>query len=494
MSSTVTTTITSHPTHTNPPCTMLRVSGTQIVDPAGKQVVLKGAGLGGMLNMENFITGFAGHEHEHRAAMAEVLGPEKTDFFFARLLHHFFTDDDAALFASLGFNCLRVPFNYRHFIDDDNPSVIKPGGFKLLDRVVDLCAAHNIYVVLDLHAAPGGQNQDWHSDSGVSRALFWEFRDLQDRAVQLWSALAAHYRGNPTVAGYNPLNEPADPKHTRLLAWYVRVEAAIRTQDPEHMLFLDGNTYAMDFSAFAGTAPLPNTVYSCHDYSTLGFPLPEQYEGTDEQKARLRSSFRRKNEYMRTAGVPIWNGEWGPVYQDPRRDPDAAETNRKRIALLREQLDIYREAGDVSWSIWLYKDIGYQGMVYADPEGAYARLIREFVDKKQRLALDFWGVADKSGVDGEVYGPFIDKLRAEIPAHLREKKYPQIWTFDRQVVRVVRESLVSEYLGWEMAELFRGKTEDELEELAASFALRNCKTRDELNDALRADAARSRRI
>lgn len=469
-------------------CKMLRVSGTQIVDPDGKQVLLKGAGLGGMLNMENFITGYSGHEFEHRAALAEVLGQEKADYFFSRLIHHFFTEADAALFASLGLNCLRVPFNYRHFMDDDNPSVIKKQGFELLDRIVDICAKYNIYVVLDLHAVQGGQNQDWHSDSGLNRAIFWEFKDFQDRAVQLWEALAAHYRGNPVIAGYNPLNEPADPKHTRLLAWYERCEKAIRAVDPDHMLFVDGNTYAMDFSAFPVDRPLPNTVYSCHDYSFLGFPVAEQYEGSEEQKKKLRESFRRKVGFMQQARVPIWNGEFGPVYQDPRKDGDAEATNRKRFALLKEQLQIYREFDqDVSWSIWLYKDIGYQGMVYVSPDSAYMRLIRGFVEKKQRLGLDFWGVANKDAINGDVYAPFLEKVKKEIPDHLLKKKYPNVWTFDRQVERSVREMLLSEYHGWEMAELFRGKTEAELEELASSFSLEKCVLRDELNQILKED-------
>lgn len=34
------------------------------------------------MNMENFITGFSGHEHQHRAALLEVLGQEKYDVFF----------------------------------------------------------------------------------------------------------------------------------------------------------------------------------------------------------------------------------------------------------------------------------------------------------------------------------------------------------------------------------------------------------------------------
>jgi len=78
--------------------------------------------------------------------------------------------------------------------------------------------------------------------------LFWEHLDFQNRSIRLWEALATRYKGNTWIAGYNPLNEPADEHHYRLLAWYERVEKAIRKIDPAHILFLDGNTYALDFS------------------------------------------------------------------------------------------------------------------------------------------------------------------------------------------------------------------------------------------------------
>lgn len=94
--------------------------------------------------MENFITGFAGHEAQHRAAMRRVLGQEKYEFFFDEWLEYFFTEADAKFFAELGLNCLRLPFNYRHFEDDMNPRVLKESGFKHLDRVVDLVSvSHN---------------------------------------------------------------------------------------------------------------------------------------------------------------------------------------------------------------------------------------------------------------------------------------------------------------------------------------------------------------
>lgn len=70
--------------------------------------------------------------------MLKVLGKEKQEFFFDKFLEYFFLEDDAKFFASLGLNCIRLPFNYRHFEDDMNPRVLKESGFKHLDRVIEL--------------------------------------------------------------------------------------------------------------------------------------------------------------------------------------------------------------------------------------------------------------------------------------------------------------------------------------------------------------------
>lgn len=125
--------------------------------------------------------------------MKKVLGEENYEYFFDRFLYYFFTEKDAEYFASLGLNCLRLPFNYRHFEDDMNPRVLKESGFKHLDRVIDLCTKHGIYTILDLHTAPGkaililysrqanqvslgGHNPDWHSDNPTSYAAFWDYK------------------------------------------------------------------------------------------------------------------------------------------------------------------------------------------------------------------------------------------------------------------------------------------------------------------------------
>lgn len=93
-----------------------------------------------------------------------------------KFLEHFFSEEDAKFLALKGLNSLRLPFNYRHFEDDSNPRVLKEEGFKHLDRVIDICARHGIYTILDMHTAPGGQNADWHSDNSTNYAAFWDYK------------------------------------------------------------------------------------------------------------------------------------------------------------------------------------------------------------------------------------------------------------------------------------------------------------------------------
>jgi hypothetical protein len=85
-------------------------------------------------------------------------------------------------------------------------------------------------------------------------------------------------------------------------------------------------------------------------------------------------------------------------------------------------------------------------MVHLSRDSPYMRLVAPFIAKKQRLGLDSWSVVDKSGV-ANTYQPFLDDLKEMVPAHIRESMYPHTWPFDRQFERVIRECLLSEYLG-----------------------------------------------
>ncbi|KAM0152230.1 hypothetical protein ACHAQE_003814 [Botrytis cinerea] len=465
---------------------ILRVKGDQIVDKSDKSVILRGAGLGGWMNMENFITGFPGQEHQHRAAMLKVLGKEKYEFFFDKFLEYFFMEEDAEFFASLGLNCLRLPFNYRHFEDDMNPRVLKESGFKHLDRVVDLCAKHKIYTILDMHSVPGSQNPEWHSDNPSNYASFWDHKDHQDRTIWLWSQIAARYRDNPWVAGYNPINEPCDPQHHRLPEFYTRFESEIRQIDPNHILWLDGNTFAMEWKHF--TKILPNCAYSLHDYSSMGFPTGTPFINSPAQIAQLEASFLRKCTFMHTHSVPSWNGEFGPVYADPSVEPNASEINNQRYSLLGAQLQIY-DKYQIPWCIWLYKDLGLQGMVTASSSSPYNSLTSSFVEKKRALQLDLWGPPASDSLN-KVLDPLVNWIEENAPK--AKEQYPTPWGTHRQLLRGVVQTYVVSSFADEFAELFRGLGEDELDALAGSWKFENCMRREGLNKVL-SDFAEVRR-
>lgn len=239
------------------PSRVLTVRDGIIVDGSGHQVILRGYNIGGWMNMENFLTGYPGTESQHRRALRQVLGPELYDAFFDEFMAVFFDETDARYLASLGLNSVRVPFNYRHFEDDDHPFELKDEGFALLDRAIAHCERNGLYAVLDFHALPGSQNQHWHSDNETHKAGFWRYRHFQDRVVHLWETLAARYRGNATVAGYNIMNEPADPEGATIKPFYDRVIEAVRRVDPDHIIFLDGNLVLHRLQRLRERAGLP---------------------------------------------------------------------------------------------------------------------------------------------------------------------------------------------------------------------------------------------
>ena len=458
---------------------VLQVVGRQLT-AAGEPLTLRGVGLGGFLNMENFITGYPGAEFQQRKALRATLGEEGYQRFFDRLLDVFFDDDDAAFLASTGMNSVRIPINYKHFEDDDRPFELKPEGFARLDRVVDLCAKHGLYSILDLHALPGYQNQHWHSDNPTHWAHFWTHRHFQDRVVHLWEALAEHYRGNPWVAGYNPINEPADAAGETIGPYYRRLEKAIRAVDPDHVLFLDGNRYSTQFDQLGD--PLPNSVYTAHDYARAGLvgggPYPGVTQGEYVDRAYLEKTFLSRTAYMRETGTPIWVGEFGPVYTG---DP---ELDAQRYQLLTHQLEIYAEH-DASWALWTYKDIGLQGLVTANPNSPYMQRISAVLDKKRRLGVDSWGSVD-TGIR-HVLQPIEDLVATEFPNF-----NPFPWGQRKWVHGLVRHVLLAEAMVGDFAACFEGVTPDEAETLADAFRFDQCDRREPLIEILTAASRGSR--
>jgi endoglucanase len=451
---------------------LLGVKGNHLVNAKGEVVRLRGFGLGGMLHMENFIDGYPGNEEAFREVLLKAMGRKKYELFFDTFYKNYFTEADARYIASLGLNLVRIPINYRQFEDDMNPRVIKEDGFKYLDRVVKLCAAQRIYTIIDLHALPGYQNQHWHSDNPTHKALLWKHKDFQDRAVVLWEAIARHYRDEPWVAGYDLINEPADPTGEMVVPFFQRLRDAVRKIDPAHILFIEGNTYARDFDGFDPT--WKNVVYSNHDYAGPGFisggPYPGETGGRYYDSKVVEADFLKKSQFMIANGLPIWVGEFGPVYTGD------AQKDEMRYRLLKDQLAIYDKHG-ASWCIWLYRDLGLQALVYQPETTAWMQLIKPMLEKKQRLGADSWGGVE-TGIH-EVMEPIYAMLARELPSY---DPYPN--GAKREAQLLVRHILIAEALLSELGKPFEGLSDDQVVELAESFNLDKAKRRTRLEAIL----------
>ena len=458
----------------------IHVDGDRLVDESGTTVLLRGVGLGGWMNMENFVTGYPGTEQGIRRQLLASMGREAYDAFFEQFFVDFFDEADAAHLASIGMNSVRIPVNYRHFEDDARPFALKEEGFAHLDRVITLLARHGIYSIIDLHALPGYQNQHWHSDNPTHVATFWDHPHFHDRVVHLWEALAERYKNRPEVAGYNPINEPSDPSNERLLPFYERLERAVRAIDPRHVLFLDGNKYSTDFSAFdARSEPLPNAVYTAHDYALPGIASGTEYPGVTRgeffDRGVVEQTFLRRTEYMRRTGTPIWIGEFGPVYSTDRAQ------DAWRYQLLRDQLEIYRDHG-ASWALWTYKDIGLQGLVHAASDSPYVSLIQPALEQKGRLGVDSWGGSD-AGVR-DILDPIGATFDREFAGYA-----PYPWGRQPHIAVLVRHILLAEPLAERFGALFAGVDVERARELARSFRLQNSVERTGLTEVLRSHLA-----
>ena len=373
---------------------LLTVRGTDLVDEAGRPVRLAGVGLGGWMNMENFITGYPGNEEAHPPAAA---GPHGRGGVRARsstrFLPSFFDEADAALPRLARHQLGPHPVQLPPLRGRRAPFELKEEGFARLDRVDR--PARPPRALLDPRPACAARTAE--------PALAQRQPDARRRVLE---APALPGPGGAPVGGARrPLQGPARGRRLqpdqraarpdrrgarpRSTSGWSRRSAP---STPRHVLFLDGNRYSTDFSVFDAAEPLANTVYTAHDYALPGIAdarrLPGRHAaGEYFDRAVVEQTFLRRTEFMRRTGTPIWIGEFGPVYSgDPEQDA-------WRYQLLRDQLEIYREHG-ASWALWTYKDIGLQGLVHAAPGSAYLDHVGASSRRRRRLGVDSWGGSD----------------------------------------------------------------------------------------------------
>lgn len=295
----------------------------QIVDAAGRPLVTHATNLGNWLVPEGYMWLFDGgpqSANEIRALVLELLGPEGSEAFWRKYRENYISHEDIALLHRAGFNAIRVPLHYSLFESDDAE------GFKLVDRLITWSRAEQIYVILDLHAAPGGQTGA-NIDDSAGYPWLYNSPQEQEHLIAIWRRLAAHYRDEPTVLGYDLLNEPIPhypklaPLNSLLEPLYKKLSEEIRKIDTNHILFLGGAQWDSNFSVF-GKPFDANVAYTFHKYWTA----------PDESVIRQYIDFREQYD------VPVWMGESG-------------ENTDEWISQFVKTL----ESNNVGWAFWPYK-------------------------------------------------------------------------------------------------------------------------------------------
>ena len=109
-----------------------------------EEMLFKGIGIGSWLNLEHFMMGIPGNDFQIRQSFADVYGKEAADRFFDRLVREFVSEEDFRFMKELGINLVRVPFNYRLFMEDEKPGEWRQEGFAYFDYLFRMAEKYEI--------------------------------------------------------------------------------------------------------------------------------------------------------------------------------------------------------------------------------------------------------------------------------------------------------------------------------------------------------------
>jgi endoglucanase len=336
----------------------LKADGKNIVNSNGEEVLLRGIGPGGWQVMEGYMmntSGVAGSQHEIKEKLIDLMGTENTETFFNKWRENHFTKRDVDSMAAWGYNSIRIPMHYNLFtlpIEEEPVSGQNTWietGFELIDNVLEWSAPHDIYVILDMHAAPGGQGTGSEiNDYDPAKPSLWESQENRNKLVALWTRIAQRYKDNAWIGGYDLINEThwdLGNNNALLREIFEDITAGIRGVGDEHILYIEGNSYANDHRGL--TPPWDdNLVYSFHKYWNFNntndvdwiLPLREQHN------------------------VPLWMGESG----------------ENSNTWFTDAISLF-ENNNIGWAWWTMRKIG-------DIDSPYAVDINPGYQK----ILDYW--------------------------------------------------------------------------------------------------------
>ncbi|PWV94221.1 cellulase (glycosyl hydrolase family 5) [Paenibacillus cellulosilyticus] len=361
----------------------VRAQGKKLVNGDGEELILRGVGLGSWFLPEGYMWKFPEQGDRPRKIeriVEELIGSEKAAEFWETYYDRYTAEADIRKIAEEGFNSIRIPINARAFIEDGEPVRFRGNNLHRLDLCIDWCRKYNVYAILDLHGATGGQTGANIDDSENDQPELFTNAIYRRMTIDLWRQLADRYKEEWIVAGYDLLNEPLPDwnaaLNSELMPLYRDIVKAIREVDQKHMIVLEGAHWSTDWSIFDEMID-DNTLLQFHKY--WNNPDTESIQTYINDRERLNA--------------PIFMGEGG-------------ENN----------IDWYSgafrlfEDHDISWNFWTWKkmDTINSPCSVNRPEG-WDRLVdylsggeRPSMEEAQRI---LWTYLDNIGIENCTYHP-----------------------------------------------------------------------------------------
>lgn len=325
----------------------LKADGKKIVDESGKNVLLRGMGLGGWMLQEGYMlhVNKDSRQYRIRERLEDLMGPAETKEFYDTWLANNTRKIDIDSMHRWGFNSVRLPMHYNLYtlpiekepVAGQNTWIDK--GFKMTDDLLAWCKANHMYLILDLHATPGGQGNDLNiSDRNTDVPSLWDSEANKQKMIALWRKLADRYKNEPNIAGYDIINEPNwgfdDPANDKnglkektnapLRKLMVDITTAIREVDKKHIIIIEGNGWGNNYNGILPTWD-KNMVLSFHKYWNF-----------NDQKS-VEHIIKTRDQY----NVPAWIGE----------------TGENSNVWLTEEIRLL-EKNNLGWALWPLKKMG----------------------------------------------------------------------------------------------------------------------------------------
>ncbi len=360
------------------------VRGPEIVAPDGKPMLLRGINLGNWLVPEGYMFKFesATSPRMINDVIAELIGEDAAEDFWNAYRDAYITRDDLRFSRELGLNSVRIPFHWNLFSVRESDGALEGPGVRLMDRVIGWCRDEHLWAILDMHCAPGGQTGDNIDDSRGYPFLFESARS-QERVTKIWTAIAARYRNESTVLGYDLLNEPiatyfdSTALNPLLEPLYRRITAGIRSVDTNHLVFLGGAQWDGNFRVF-GPPFDAKLVYTFHRY------------WCDTTQAMIQEFVDFRTRYS----VPLWMGESG-------ENTD-------------EWIDAWRrlqERNNIGWCFWPYKKMDASRNLVTFPRPDGWDVIVKYANSTRSSYADIRDARPDTAVVREALRQFLQRCR-----------------------------------------------------------------------------------